>query len=249
MDYEKLTHKIELVMNDVRKGIILPTRLTPELAYLCGTLVGDGSIYQRKNKNDYIIKCVGNPKDEQEFYYQVIQPVFKRIFGFKPIVRYHDSGTTFGYAVYSKPIFRFLTEVIGLIQGRKNQDLEVPLLFKEDKSLMKSFIRGLFDTDGCVSFKRRYRDKPYYPVITISSQSRNLIRGVSEGLKSLGFSTVEIYDYKVTDRRTELGFTIINRVELNGNANLSRWLSEINPSSPKHLKKIEKYWEGSGGWI
>ena len=71
--------KITLSQKDRSRGMKLPKILESNLAYLCGILTGDGSIYQRKQKKDYIIKCVGNPKNEIPFYNQILLPCFKTI--------------------------------------------------------------------------------------------------------------------------------------------------------------------------
>lgn len=235
-----LFFNIKLSKKDLLKGLKLPLEINEDLAYLCGIIVGDGSIYKRIDKNDYILKIVGNPKDEKGLYHDVISRKFEKVFGFTPKVGYQDSNTTYGFTIHSKTLFTFLTEVIGMIDGRKDERLGIPKLMVS-KKLMPHFIRGLFDTDGCISFKKRYKEKPYYPVITLSSKSKRLILETSKYLKSLGFNIVEIYDYKLKDSRIEKGFTVINRIELNGEKNLDNWLLKIGFNSPKHLKKIEKY--------
>lgn len=68
----KIPSKIELSRKDKEKGISLPTRITEDLAYICGVLIGDGHIHYRKEKGDYCIKCVGHPIDEKEFYDKTI---------------------------------------------------------------------------------------------------------------------------------------------------------------------------------
>ncbi len=123
--------QIKLTCIDKEKGLILPKRVSRELSYLCGILVGDGSIYTRQDKNDYIIKCVGNPKDEQELYHKIIGPYFKRVFGFIPIIKYQDSNRSYGFVLYSKSLFTYLTEIIGLLKGRKNHNLGIPTIFKK----------------------------------------------------------------------------------------------------------------------
>jgi len=236
---------IELSSKDKIKGTIIPHEISPDLAYLCGILAGDGCIYYRKARNDYVIKCVGNPADEQELYYQVIGPIFKKVFGFVPKIKHHDSNTTFGFEIHSKAIFTYLTQIIGLCNGRKEQQLQIPAILR-DKHVL-SFIRGVFDTDGCVCFKKRYKSYPYYPVISFSSKSKKLTQQIAEILKKKGFKIVETYDYKITDKRIIAGYTIINRIELNGENNLRKWLEIINFSSPKHLRKIKNRWEGNSG--
>ena len=234
---------IKFSNNDLEKGLILPKMLAPKLAYLCGIFTGDGSIFQRKEKRDYLLKCVGNPKDERELYYEVIGPYFKDTFGFMPNIRLHDSNTTFGFTVLSKGLLQFLTAKAGLMKGKKDGNLGIPEIFKNDKELIIHFIRGLFDTDGCMCFKKRYRSYPYYPVISVSSSSEKLMREVAKELKEIGFKVVEIYNYKIFDSRFKNGFSLINRVELNGVKNLELWKSKIGFYSPKHLNKIRKYYE------
>ena len=63
-----------LIMN---KLIVTPNEITEDLAYMCGMLLGDGHLSHRKDKNDYSVKCVGNPADEVELYDDVIAPLFQ----------------------------------------------------------------------------------------------------------------------------------------------------------------------------
>ena len=228
------------------KHIEIPS-INPDLAYLCGVFAGDGSINFRKNKNEYLLKCVGNPNDEKDFYLNVVGPKFKNIFAFIPNIKYCDGGTTFGFIVYSKELVNYLTQNIGLPLGKKYNSLIIPKIFLKDKKLTINFIRGIFDTDGCISFKKRYRSYPYYPVISLSSKSQHFIQENAKLLKSYGFKVVETYNYKIKDKRILTGFTIINRIELNGRENLKRWLQEIDFFSPKYLDKIDRYWKESSG--
>lgn len=243
MKCHKLRFDIQLSKKDLEKGLTLPNEMSTDLSYLCGILIGDGSISMRLEKNEYVIKCVGNPRDEKELYHKVIGPRFNKVFGLSLNLKYMDSNSTYGFRIHSKSLFRFFTEVMGLNYGRKDQSLNIPNKIKENQDLMIFFIRGLFDTDGCISFKKRYKDNPYYPVITLNSQSKLLIKEISHELKNMGFKIVEIYEYKVKDYRNKEGFTIINRVELNGKENLRLWRSKIKFDSPKHLNKIKEYWE------
>ena len=231
--------EINLSRYDKKRGIILPQELTKDLAYLCGVLAGDGSIGFREKKYEYSIKCVGNPKDEKSFYFNIIGPKFKKIFGFLPNIKYMDGGTTFGFIVFSKSLVNYFTKIIKLPLGRKYDSLKIPKVFLDNEELLISFIRGVFDTDGCVSFKKRYCKYPYYPVICLSSRSNRFIKEIAKVLKRLGFKFSKTYHYKVKDKRIKTGFTIINRIELSGRYNLQLWLKKVRFLSPKHLNKIK----------
>ena len=58
---------------------------------------------------------------------------------------------------------------------------------------------------------------------------------------------VTFNDYKVKDIRNPRGFTVINRLELNGEKSLRKWMNEIGFLSPKHLKKIKEKWKADSG--
>lgn len=240
---------------DKKRGIVLPSKLTKDLAYLCGVLAGDGSIGFREKKYEYSIKCVGNPKDEKSFYFNIIGPKFKNIFGFLPSIRYMDGGTTFGFRIFSKSLVNYFTKIIKLPLGRKYDSLKIPEIFLNDKELLISFIRGVFDTDGSICFKKGYHTHPHYPVICLSSRSNRFVKEIAKILKMLDFKFSKTYNYKVKDKRIKKGFTIINRIELSGRYNLKLWMERIGFSSPKHLNKIKnnEKWclpqANSGGWI
>ena len=225
----------------MKKEVILPTKITNELAYLTGILAGDGNIHIR-NKRKYAIKCVGHPQDEQDFYYDIIGPIFNKLFGIILKLKYHDKSTTFGFVLNSKEIVNFFID-IGLPSGRKD-NIRIPRKLKVSERLIINFIRGIFDTDGCITFKKRYRKEPYYPVIIFSSKSKKITKEIACYLKRFKFKIVEIYDYKVKDKRIKRGYTIINRIELNGRKNLELWMKTIGFWSPKHLEKIKKIARG-----
>jgi len=226
-----------------KRKIGLPKKITTDLAYLCGVFAGDGSLNYRKNKNEYSLKCVGNPLDEKSFYHKIIYPKFKKTFGVSLKIKEQDLQTTYGFVLYSKEIYSYLTSTIGLPSGVKYGSLHIPAAFHSRKELTIAFIKGVFDTDGCVSFKRRYTSIPYYPVISLASKSRAFVQEIAHFLRDFGLKPVLLLDYRINDSRMLNGFTIINTIELNGEDNLKTWIHTIGFNSPKHLKKIRKYWK------
>ena len=219
--------------------ILIPSKITVDLAYLCGVFAGDGSMNFRASKFEYSLKCVGNPKDEKEFYRSVLSPLMKRVFGVTLKLKYHDKRTTYGFTVYSKNLVKYLVS-LGLPLGKKFDSLQIHKCCSVN-SLSIPFVRGLFDTDGCISFKKRYRNYPYYPVISFSSKSSSFTKEVVSILKHLDFRVVELYDYILYDKRIAKGFTKISKIELNGQSNLDLWMKLIGFSNPKHLEKIKRY--------
>ena len=234
--------KIKLSKKDVKKGLRLPKSINENVAYLSGVLAGDGSINVRVERYDYEIKCVGNPKDEKDLYFNVISPLFKKEFGIKLNPKYYDKGTTFGIRLWSKALVEYFTKVISLPKGKKYESLKIPLIFKKNKRFTIAFIRGLFDTDGCLNLKRGYQNNKSYPVIVGSSKSKSFMIEISNILKNLNFKVKEYFDYVKPDERVKEGFTIINNLELPGHKNLINWIKMIGFRSPKHLEKY-KLWK------
>lgn len=237
----KLKFNPPLSKMDKSRNLHLPIKITEDLAYLIGVFAGDGSIGYREKKHEYSIKCVGNPKDEKKFYQKIIKPKFKKIFGITIKPKLFDKRTTFGFRIYSKSLILFLTKIMELPLGSKYNKLKIPSLIKNDPKLVKLFIRGLFDTDGCISFKKKNKEKPYYPVISFSSNDSKFTKEINKEILKYGFKTCLILNYKLIDSRVKKGFTIINRIELNGKTNFKLWLKEISFFSPKHLKKIKSH--------
>lgn len=225
------------------KPITIPSLLDPRLAYFCGVMAGDGNLYCGK-KSEYQINCSGNPADEVEYYHSVIGPLFYSLFGFNVKLKMMD--TTYGFSTGSRTLFEFLTKNVRLPAGPKHPSLHIPKIFSND-FLITNFIRGVFDTDGCMCFKKKYRSVPYYPVISCSSRTDIFIHEIADFLKSKGFRVYEFYNYKYKDDRVEGGYTIKSGVHLNGRYNFRKWMQLVGFSNPKHLKKIEEYWIDTKG--
>lgn len=224
----------ELTPKERLKGLILPKELTEDLAYFCGVLAGDGSIGFRKNKKEYCIKCVGNPKDEKEFYCTLIKNLIKKLFNIDIKSKFHDKKTTYGFSLYSKNIVRYLTEFIGLPLGKKYDKLKIPEIFLDNKELIRNFISGVADTDFHLAIKKNRNN---YPVIKGTSKSRSFIEEIKNFLESEGFK-VCIYERKDFDKRVNK-IVITHIIEISGYKQLKKWIKEIGFKHQKNIKKIE----------
>ncbi len=175
--------------------------------------------------------------------------MFYDLFGKSVTPKFHDSKTTYGVSIYSKKIVLFLSEYLDIPIGRK-ASLKIPRAFSGNY-LFFYFLRGLFDTDGCLTFKKRYRETPYYPTISISSIDKTLMEQVKTRLDNAGFKVNLFKDVKIKDKRFKKGYSRISRIELNGFNNLSRWMALIGTNHPKNVKKMNLFWKknNSGGWI
>ncbi len=220
----KLNNSIVNYSNfDINKGIKLPNKLTPELAEEIGMQFGDGFLSAKRY--DYRLK--GNPKDEKEYYLKYIKPLFKKLYNIN--LKIKDFGDSFGFEVSSKALWEFKTKVIGITPGRKN-NISIPKILKINNiRILTALIRGLFDTDGSLSFKTKYGYEKYYPEIRISLISKKLINEIGKILQMLGFNP-NIY---LNGR--------YGRISINGIAALKKYEKLIGWSSQKNLNKVNAW--------
>ena len=130
----------------------LPTKLTNDLAYLLGLLVGDGTLTY---KNSFGL-CTADLFIRNEFI-----RINKKIFNYIPRLK-PNKMDIFVYSKYIRDFLKFL----GLKYSRAHEKMIPRCILEAPKSIMKSFIQGLFDTDG-------YIDKRYGN-IEFSSSSKKL---------------------------------------------------------------------------
>ncbi|MBI2233006.1 MAG: hypothetical protein HYU56_03730 [Candidatus Aenigmarchaeota archaeon] len=231
---------IELTRQEKSKDFFLPIESTKDLAYVCGVLAGDGNIHTRFDKHEYSVTCLGNQLDEREFYDKVLLDLFYKLFNSKIKNKLHERDNTYGFTLRSKSLVLFLTKIIGLPSGRKD-NIKIPTIFLDSKEMMKSFIQGFADTDLCISLKRRYKNYQYYPVINGVSKSRILRDEIADFLESEGFSvsrfTHNYYDPRVKKKILKYEIAIY------GHLQLVKWMQLIGFRHPKHLKKFQLWKE------
>ncbi|MFH1978204.1 MAG: LAGLIDADG family homing endonuclease [Candidatus Aenigmatarchaeota archaeon] len=206
--------KIKFTWADKRKGMIFPKRMSKELAEEIGIHLGDGCL--SKSRHYFSVKC---NKKEEEYVTEYLVALYKKLYNIDLKIMKLPSVT--GFEIYSKALGEFKNKIIGLPYGNKVERTEVPesILKTKNKEVYCSFIRGLFDTDGCI-----YMRKKRYPIITISIKSKKLIDQTTSMLKKLGFIPTV---YKWT-------------ISLNGPTLLNKWIKEINSSNPSKMEKLKK---------
>ncbi len=237
--------KVEFSRNDIKNNVKIPRYLTSQLAYLIGAHVGDGFMnsYKRSDCNGFyntIVYC-GHEIDELEFHKKVIIPLIKNLFNKEARlnVGYKTTVTT---EYVSKAMLTFFNKVIKIPLSPK-RGIDIPKIIKNSKlKIQKAFLKGLADTDFCLTFKKRYRQKHYYPTISFGTQSKNLQQSIIKLLEELGFTFCFLTDYPNNRNGKKL---FINTIYLNGLQNLKLWFKEIGFNSSKHLTKY-KVWKKFG---
>ncbi len=217
--------KIIVSSVDNKKKLKFPKKLTPELAEEIGIHLGDGFFSNKK----YEYRLKGN-KDEKKYYDNFVKPLYKKLFNLDVNIKEYE--TTYGFELYSKGLWNFKSEILSLKSGPKN-NIKVPQIVKvNDVRILSSFVRGLFDTDGSVSFISQYGFSRYYPRITIGLKSKELIIGAAEILTMLGLSP-----------RVSRDGENIWVISLNGYERLAKYSKLVGWSNPKHSEKVKKWKE------
>ena len=104
----------------------------------------------------------------------------------------------------------------GIPIGKKKGQLHIPLQLQKNEGFLKSYLRGLFDTDGSLYFRRKSGK-----VISIISRDHSFLKEVKNALKQLNFSP----------SLSGKNLYIYNQEEIN------KFFSEIKPANSKHMKK------------
>lgn len=228
---------IELSNVDLKKGVKLPTELSEDLAYLCGVLTGDGNISFREKKKSCVITCLGNLKDEKDFYDRIIIPLFKSIFNINLIPKAFTRDNTYGVQIHSRSIGRLFNR-LGIPSGNKSGIIEIPNIFQESEKLTKLFITGLADADFCLTLKKRYTDTQYYPVVVGASKSKKIMEQVTYYLNVWGLSVCKDFDRPKLDKRFNK-YTTTHMIYLYGHEQLVKWMHIIGFKNPKNLQRFE----------
>ncbi len=217
------TSKVNYSLVDKKKNIILPNKITPELAEEIGMHYGDG--FLSAERYDYRLK--GNQYDEIKYYQEYILPLFNKLYNIQ--VNLKDFKTSYGFEITSKALWQFKTKIMGIKPGNKEYIVFPETLKVNNVEILTSFLRGLFDTDGSLYFKTRYGYKKYYPEIKLELFSKQLIKEVGEILNMLGLNP-NVYI------KENAGI-----ITLNGIGCLKRYENLIGWSSQKNLNKLNDW--------
>ena len=145
-----------------------------ELSEIAGIHAGDGHL--RKNGKEVEIS---GSFEEKEYYDQRVIPLFNKEFGLDIRGKYFLTKGTYGFRTSNVKIKQKLIE-LGFPKGKKGNIVEIPceITNSKDKAIQISFLCGLFDTDGCITFDKKIKNsnlfkkqRHYYPRILFSTTS------------------------------------------------------------------------------
>ncbi len=190
---------------------------------LLGIIFGDGCLSRKGNK--YIVYISGN-KNEFD-YMRHIKKLFNRIFDKDVNIILRKYENTLFIRFSDKIIFNILKSYVPV--GKKYGKLNIPDFVLINKKYFFHFLRGLFDTDGCLILSKQHKNIHYYPRIEITSKSEAFLEQILFYLKKAGF-------YGSVSSKGERGY----RLEIPGFNNFKLWKNLIGTNNPKNLIKFKK---------
>lgn len=204
--------------------------LTSELAEIVGIMFGDGCLYlDRLNKYQTIVAF--NLKERDYLYY--VKKLFETY-----LTGYHFCITENKDELLLRNTSIFVGKRLikaGLKAGNKVKNrISVPKWIFNNKLFLMHFMRGLFDTDGCI-----YRKYGSYMQIQFKLACKESINSVYCALKKLSFNPS-----KVQEVRSKQYFAW--KIYLCRQDEIRRFFDLIQPKNMKHLNRYEKL-SGDGG--
>jgi len=204
--------------------------INPELSEFMGIMVGDGNIYYSPAKRTYRFVITGHSKNDFSYLTEHVANLIFKLFGKKPSIWKYKKKMAIGLALYSRKIIDFLLS-LGLKSGKKSQNAEIPAVILDgSKEIKARFLRGLADTDFCITFRN---SRKRYPVIIGNTSSRTLACQIKELLMEFSI-TSSIYE------RKPWGFSKVKQYQISCYAmrNFNLWMENIGFSNVNHLSKI-----------
>lgn len=206
------------------KPIAVPKH-SARLAELVGILMGDGHV------GLYQTSVVTN--SETDFQHALfVKTLFEDLFMVQAGLSYQRNKKACVITVSSKSICQFFVNQ-GIPQGNKiTLGVRIPDWIREKPLYRKAFIRGLFDTDGCVYLDtHRYGQKVYENLgMAFANQSVPLLSFFKESLEFFGLHPTQKTKFRVFLRRKE---------------DIRRYFDLISSSNEKHFKKVDRYFLAS----
>ena len=195
----------------IKKNIIEP-KMNIHLAEILGVLNGDGHISNFKHE----VCIVGDEKEKEYCIY--LKKLFQKTFGISFTI--YKGESYFKLRTYSIELSDFLTKKYDLPKGNKMGKLKIPKQVLISKNLLKSYLRGLYDTDGSFYIRRKNE-----PVVQITSADPNFLDEIKRALISLDFSIAKG----------------VNRIFIYRKCDIKVFFEVIKPANSKHLKKYQNY--------
>jgi intein/homing endonuclease len=154
--------------------IFLPIEVTPEISYLAGFISGDGNLFLSE-KRDYIVSLHNK---ETTLLMNMIE-IVRSSFGYDAAIRKGHGCST--VEIRSAVIHTFFNRIMEIESGRKKA-IKIPEKIKSDRKLIRSFIAGFFDAEGCVALQKNMKTCQ----ISISQKQKGILDEIKAEMEKDG---------------------------------------------------------------
>jgi hypothetical protein len=222
--------KVKQSNYDITKGLILPKRPSKELAEFIGILAGDGHVSFETKENK--ISISGNSTTDYVYFKKTIINLLKDLFNINCKVKKRKGMNAIEIKFNSKSMLEFLRE-IGYYKLKCK--IIIPYWIIKNEQLHSPFLKGLFDTDGCI-FRSNKEGSPNYPCIELTTACLELATLVKQILLINKFKVPKIRKYQYSHSNN-----FSYKVSLYGYNNLEKWINEIGFSNIYKKDRAIKY--------
>jgi len=222
--------KVKLSDNDIKRGLVLPKEPSQELAEFIGILTGDGHV--SFNTKKCAISIAGNSITDYNYLTNHVSNVISDLFNIKPGTHKRKNKHAISLLLSSQGLVSYFKK-IGYYKHITSIIIPKWIITHED--LMTFFIKGVFDTDGCI-FVSDKKGSPSYPCIELTTISITLAKEVKKFLikKAFRVAGIRSYTYEHSDN-------VSYKVSLYGWSNLSKWIKEVGFSNDYKLNRAIQY--------
>lgn len=222
------THKLKRTKFKTLKPIAHPA-FSAKLAELCGIFAGDGHI-------DLYQATITTNAETDYVHAQYVADLLKELFRVDAPIKLKRKQNACVVVVSSRAVCDFLISR-GMYRGNKvRSQIGVPawILLRERYRL--AFVRGLFDTDGCVyTDTHNIRGRVYRNIgMSFTNRSLPLLAEFKEVLERIGLHPTQKTKYAVFLRRKK---------------DIQRYFAIVGSSNPKHVRKTFRFFPANEGGV
>ncbi|MBU0929520.1 MAG: hypothetical protein KJ623_00420 [Nanoarchaeota archaeon] len=205
------------------KSVNLPKQINKDILKLVGIAFGDGYLKNDKKNGYKLHYCLNNKTDIEYSHY--VQRLFFKIF--KQELNYSVDKNRIYLWYISKMVVEFMHNNLEIPYSPK-EDLRIPSYIMKENSYLIPFLRGLFDTDGCITLQR---DGKYnYILIKICTKHKHFAIDIINGLYLLNIPSFLTQKEYMGFR----GYDVVVR-----NKNVKPFLEVIGSNNPRNLLKYK----------
>mgnify|MGYP001562942392 CR=1 FL=1 len=199
------------------------------IAEFIGIMLGDGSISIYKTHAHKKIKIHRRIKvtldSRNKGYIKHVSELMKEVLDVEPRINYKKTENAVDIATHRRDKLNYILNELKLKLSPKWNNMVIPKFYFNSYH-GKFILKGLFDTDGCLSIFKN--NSQVYPRIEIRLCPSPAQGQISKILSDLNFN------FKI--QKLERGKT---RIRISGETELKRWFETIGSSNPIHLEKAK----------